>query len=90
MPNLRKKRVKFSFLAPQGTRDVKLCGDFTSWEQGAIVMKSAKSGEWTAMVSVEPGEHQYKFLADGNWYADPKAGKWVNNEFGSQNSVRLI
>ena len=87
---MAKKKVKFSFKAPAGAREVKLCGDFTGWEQGAIIMKSAKSGEWTATVAVDAGEHQYKFMADGSWFVDPKAEKRIVNESGTENSVRVI
>jgi hypothetical protein len=85
-----KKRIKFSFVPPQGVKEVRLCGDFTSWEQGAIRMRGTKSGEWSTSVSVEEGEHQYKFWADGNWYTDPSAESQYYNNFGTQNSVRRI
>jgi len=86
----RKKRVTFKFKAPKEAQEVKLCGSFTNWEQGAIVMKKGKTGEWKAQVSLLPGEYEYKFLADGVWYADPAATRQAFNSFGTQNSVRVV
>ena len=85
-----KKRVTFKFKIPASARDVKLCGSFTNWEQGAIVMNRAKSGEWQAQVSLEPGEYEYKFWADGVWYNDPAADRQAPNAWGSENSVRRV
>lgn len=85
-----KKKVVFSFQAPAAAHEVKLCGNFTNWEQGAIVMNHAKSGEWKAQIALEPGEYEYKILADGVWYNDPKADKQIGNTWGSQNSVKVI
>jgi hypothetical protein len=53
-------------------------------------MNRAKSGEWQAQVSLEPGEYEYKFWADGVWYNDPAADKQAPNAWGSENSVRAV
>ena len=82
------KRIKFTFKNLDGNyRTVYLAGDFTDWGDNAIVMRqSKKTGEWTLTKSLTPGEHQYKFIADGKWVPDPKAPKKVN-ELGAENSV---
>jgi len=87
---MAKKKVRFSFTAPGNAQDVRLAGDFTNWENKAIHMRGSKSGEWSAMVSVDEGEHQYKFWVDGNWYTDPKADRQVYNSYGTENSVKNI
>jgi hypothetical protein len=86
----RKKSVTFKFRAPETAHDVKLCGNFTNWELGAIVMSHAKSGEWQAKVSLEPGEYEYKFVANGVWMNDPAADRQKTNEQGITNSVRFV
>ncbi|MFA5114164.1 MAG: isoamylase early set domain-containing protein [Candidatus Margulisiibacteriota bacterium] len=86
----RKKKVTFKFAAPREVHDVKLCGNFTNWQEGAIVMKHAKSGEWQAQLSLEPGEYQYKFVADGAWLNDPAADQQIGNDQGTTNSVRFV
>ena len=90
MVSLRKKRVTFKFNPPPSIHDVKLAGSFSNWEAGAIMMEKGKSGEWKAQVSLSPGEYEYKFLADGNWFNDPQADRQVQNICGSENSLRIV
>jgi 1,4-alpha-glucan branching enzyme len=86
----KKRLVKINFKAPTGCKEVKIAGDFTDWDKGAIYMsKSGRSGAWTASVRVEPGMHQYRFLLDGNWYTDPST-EHVISPFGSENSVLRV
>ena len=87
---MAKKRVTFSFRSKQDLHDVKLAGNFTNWDQGAIVMTRGLTGEWKAQASLEPGEYEYKFLVDGAWLNDPKAEKLVRNSLGSENSVKIV
>ena len=87
---MAKKKVTFMLGAEQKAKQVKLAGNFTGWEQGAIVMKHARSGEWKADVSLEPGEYEYKFIADGNWVNDPQADAQKANAQGITNSVKFV
>ncbi len=87
---MAKKRVTFSFRPKQDFQNVKLAGNFTNWDQGAIVMTKGLTGEWKAQASLEPGEYEYKFMADGSWLNDPKAEKKVGNSLGSENSVKVV
>lgn len=50
-------------------------------------MKRHNDGHWEATLALAPGRYQYKFVADGEWIADPAAQKSVRNEYGSLNSV---
>jgi len=86
----KKKRVTFSFDPPQAYSEVKLCGSFTNWVEGAITMTKGKTGAWKAQVSLEPGEYEYKFIADGVWLDDPFAEKQVANDQGTINSLRTV
>ncbi|MBI5078818.1 isoamylase early set domain-containing protein [Candidatus Saganbacteria bacterium] len=87
---LGKKKVVFKFQAPVPVQEVKLCGSFTNWEEGAIVMTRGKSGEWKAQVSLEPGEYEYRYRADNAWFNDPLADRQISNNYGSKNSVREV
>ena len=90
MASLKTRLVKFKFTAPADAREVKLAGDFTDWDRGAIMMsKSGRSGEWTASIRVTPGEHQYRFILDGSWYTDPTT-EHAMNSFGSENSIMRV
>ncbi len=92
----RKKMVAIKFTPPvtlQDVREVKVAGDFTNWEKGAIVMsKSGKRGEWLASVSVTSGDHQYhqyRYLLDGKWFTDPLT-EHVMSPLGTENSLLRI
>lgn len=87
---MAKKKVSFQFRAPETASSVKLCGNFTNWEQGGIVMKHARSGEWKAQVSLDQGEYEYKYLVDGHWYNDPQAERQLPNVWGSENSIKVV
>jgi hypothetical protein len=86
----RKKKVTFKFSPSAEVHDVKLCGNFTNWSEGAIVMKHARCGDWKADISLEPGDYQYKFIADGAWLNDPAADQQISNDQGTTNSVRFV
>jgi len=86
----KKRSVKIKFQAPVNVNEVKIAGDFTDWERGAIFMsKSGRSGEWTTTIKAEPGEHQYRFMLDGNWFTDPSTEHTINS-FGSENSILRV
>ena len=86
---MAKKKVSFNFRDP-GAHEVKLAGNFTNWENGAIYMTEGKSGEWKAQLSLEPGEYEYRYVASGHWYNDPAADRQQHNNLGSENSVRVV
>ena len=86
----RRRDVKIKFTPPSKCRVVKVAGDFTNWEKGAIVMsKSGKSGQWSASLKLTPGEHQFRYILDGHWYTDP-ATEQAGTPFGSKNSVLRV
>lgn len=80
-----KPTTKFMLYAPDA-KQVSLCGEFNAWEPGVTPMKLGINGLWEAALILEPGRYQYKFVADGQWLADPNAPT-TPNEFGSVNSV---
>lgn len=83
------KRIKFMFKGDREFRTVYLAGDFCDWDRNAIVMRKNRSGEWTVVKSLTPGEHEYKFIADGDWLLDPNAPKKTTG-MGTENSVICI
>lgn len=81
------KRVRFTIKAPKA-KQVLLAADFTDWEANARRMRPSRTerGAFTAIVPLEPGTYQYKFLVDGEWREDPSAAT-IPNSFGTLNSV---
>ena len=83
------QKVTFSILAPEA-QTVLLAGDFSNWDQAPIQLKRLKSGEWKGTVSLPQGQHQYRFLIDGQWRDDPSCSQKVLNSHGSENCVRVV
>jgi 1,4-alpha-glucan branching enzyme len=85
-PRSSLKKAKFS-LKVAGAGSVKLAGDFTNWEQSPIEMTSSENGDWSAVISLEPGHYAYRFIVDGKWQDDPRCAWRVTNPFGTENAV---
>ena len=83
-------RVMFSVRAEVGSK-VFLAGSFNNWDPTAKEMADKKGdGVFTATVSLPAGSHQYKFVIDGTWCADPECTDWVQNDHGTLNSVKHV
>ena len=82
-------KESFTYFAPTAD-NVMLVGDFTEWEQNPIALKKQKDGTWKATVPLEPGEHQYRFLVDGQWQDDEQCPERRPNGFGQQNCIRQV
>ncbi len=83
------KRQSFAFTAPTAM-SVQLVGDFTHWKDRPISMQKDTHGVWRASVALDPGEHHYRFLVDGEWRDDPECSVRVPNPFGSQDAIRQV
>jgi 1,4-alpha-glucan branching enzyme len=86
----KSQRVNFSVRAKEGSK-VFLAGSFNDWDPTAKQMTDKKGeGLFVATVNLEPGAHQYKFVIDGIWCADPECTDWVHNDHGTLNSVKNV
>jgi 1,4-alpha-glucan branching enzyme len=76
----------FALEAPQAGR-VAVCGEFNDWSLEATPMQRLHGHRWEATLALRPGRYQYKFVADGQWLADPQASATVPDGHGAINSV---
>ncbi|XP_072030915.1 5'-AMP-activated protein kinase subunit beta-2-like [Amphiura filiformis] len=67
-----------------GGRNVYVSGSFNNWRSKIPMNKS--HGDFTAIVDLPEGEHQYKFHVDGSWVHDTKQ-PIQSNEFGTVNNM---
>jgi 1,4-alpha-glucan branching enzyme len=86
-----KKRQKsthtaFALQAPHAN-SVFVTGSFCGWQPDCFPMKKDKRGHWKAELPIGPGQHEYRFLVDGEWQEDPACTERVPNPFGSHNCV---
>jgi 1,4-alpha-glucan branching enzyme len=61
--------VTFEFLRPEADR-VFLAGDFNGWRAGELPMRRDQAGLCKARLHLPKGTFRFRYLADGQWYAD--------------------
>lgn len=67
---------------------VMIAGDFTDWDPEILEMYDIGDGWWEAVLELEPGIYQYKFVVNGEeWVFDPNAFAYIDDGFGGKNSV---
>ena len=82
------KATTFTYHAEKG-KEVYVAGDFNAWDPTAKKM-AFKGGVYTASVKLTPGDHQYKFVIDGTWCADPENANAIANDQGTFNSIVTV
>ena len=84
------KRVTFTVRAREGCK-VSLAGSFNNWDPTAKEMTDKKGdGVFVATLNLPVGSHEYKFVIDGIWCADPECSDWVQNDLGTLNSLKIV
>ena len=84
----RKGTIRFLLRPGKQARKVQVAGDFTGWKPKT--MRRQKGGHYVAIVRVAPGDHQYKFVVDGQWITDPDSHLQTANTYGTLNSVLQV
>jgi 1,4-alpha-glucan branching enzyme len=79
--------VTFVLNGYAGAKEVYLAGEFNGWDPSRKRMSKYRDGSFRARLSLQPGEYQYKFVADGAWVPDAEAPQQVANPFGTVNSL---
>lgn len=89
-----KDQCKVTFRVPKaaapGAKTVHIVGEFNAWSTVATPMKRLKSGEFTVIVDLVPGQaYQFRYLIDQTtWENDWEADRYVRSDFGDfENSV---
>lgn len=78
--------ILFSHAAPDAGR-VSLAGSFNGWNVDRNPMAKGDDGVWTIVMALKPGQHDYKFVVDGNWVADAGNPDSTGDGYGGTNSV---
>ncbi|MFO7653500.1 MAG: glycogen-binding domain-containing protein [Candidatus Krumholzibacteriia bacterium] len=81
--------IAFSHDAP-AAGEVFLAGDFNGWDAGATALDRDADGTWRTVIPLPPGTFEYKFVVDGQWYADPANPQRRADPFGGENSVVVV
>ncbi|MEM7166658.1 MAG: glycogen-binding domain-containing protein [Planctomycetota bacterium] len=81
--------VVLSFTTTPGS-SVFVVGSFNDWNATQTPLEEAAPGEYRVTLQLPTGEHEYKFVCNGRWQADPNATAWAPNPFGSLNSRVIV
>jgi 1,4-alpha-glucan branching enzyme len=79
--------VRFAVACPNSSK-VFLAGDFNGWDPCARRMKRVSRDDdiFVALVDLEPGRYEYRYVVDDEWTCCPEAPR-VSNGHGEENSV---
>jgi 1,4-alpha-glucan branching enzyme len=87
LPSDKGTVVCFELSAEPGSQ-VFVAGTFNNWNPTANPLTDYPDrGHFKAAVPVSPGVHEYKFVVNGVWTADPKCPAWAPNGHGGANNV---
>jgi hypothetical protein len=88
-PALEKQEIVLTFFAPEAG-GVHVAGTFNGWRAHDQPLKNTGAGKWVVRLMLRSGQYEYRFIVDGRWSEDPRAGQRAANPYGGFNSVLLV
>jgi hypothetical protein len=86
-PRVQGAEVRFRYRAPEATR-VTVVGSWNDWAAPGAALEAPTQGDlWELSTRLPPGTHRYHFLVDGKAQRPPEAGRYVADDFGSEDGV---
>ncbi|MBU1699146.1 MAG: alpha amylase N-terminal ig-like domain-containing protein [Candidatus Eisenbacteria bacterium] len=80
--------VTFTYTPMVPTDNIFLAGTFNNWSPTAMRMTDADGNNvYEYTLNLEPGRYEYKFVVNGTWYEDQKAGEFADDGLGGKNSI---
>ncbi|MFH4982407.1 hypothetical protein AB6A40_009116 [Gnathostoma spinigerum] len=79
--------VVFKWHGGSQTKAVYVSGSWDNWKRKIPLCKSTQ--DFTTIINLCSGRHEYKYLVDGKWMVDETVAK-TDNKIGSQNNVIAI
>lgn len=85
---MAKVRLEANF---PGANKVFVAGDFNGWDAESRRLKRVRKGEdlFCAVLDLEPGRYEFKYVVDGEWVCCPSSPT-VPNDQGTHNSVLVV
>lgn len=71
-------------------QEVYLAGSFNAWNPRDIALREFEEDGWAAEITLPPGSHEYRFVADGIRVGDPNHPRTARNLVGGRNSLIFI
>jgi Glycogen recognition site of AMP-activated protein kinase len=88
-PRTAEGGILFTYGDPNSS-SVFLAGSFNEWNAEAIPLAQDESGLWSVVHSLPAGSHEYKFVVDGAWFADPENPDTQADPYGGANSLVTV
>ena len=79
--------MEFFFYRPEA-RQVSISGDFNGW-QNCFLMNKQSDGWWKCRLRLSPGTYQFRYCADGQWFADYAAFGLERGPYGWNSVVKV-
>ncbi len=84
-------KVKLSYRPYRSVRSVALVGSFNNWDKETDYMQALPDGSYSFVISLNPGDYQYKFVLDGHeWVNDPANPEQAAHSLGGANSLLRV
>ncbi len=77
--------IEFSYDAPNAG-SISIAGSLNGWNTTANPMKKDTNGVWKAIIPLQAGKYQYKYVVDGTWNYDQDNSETADDGYGGQNS----
>lgn len=88
---LKRNGTKITFVQPIDTGPVSVVGDFNGWDPAVHPLKKRSNGTRSVTVTVPPGRHTFRYLAEGGaFFDDADADTLEANGFGGTHSVLVV
>lgn len=78
--------IQFTYHNPGASR-VTLAGSFNGWNADQLPLTNDGKGNWVIVHPLPAGKHEYKFVADGSWFADAENPETQSDPYGGVNSL---
>lgn len=85
-----KKRVILTVSTTPGS-DVYVAGTFNDWNpDGKQLLDKDGDGNYSGTLMLLPGDYEYKFKVNGDWFIDASNPNFTPNGLGTLNSVLTV
>ena len=69
---------------------IAIAGTFNEWRPEFTPMVSLGEGRWIKQLILAPGVYEYRWVVDGEWMPDRRAGGTVRYPLGGRNFVLRV
>jgi Glycogen recognition site of AMP-activated protein kinase len=69
---------------------VALAGSFNGWNATELPLSPDGQGNWIIVHPLKAGQHEYKLVVDGAWFADPENPDTQADPYGGANSLVTV